>query len=114
MPSAFPLPARLPNSFFPFPLTKPAFLREDCAITVELLAAVVSTFSVDSGTFATVSAMGSFATVAATGFSAAVTATGFSAAVAAAETFAASAATGTAFFFDSKIIMQLRSYLQQT
>ena len=104
MPSAFPLPARLPNSFFPLPLTKPG-LREDCAITVELLAAVVSTFSVDSGTFATVSAMGSFATVAATGFSAAV---------AAAETFAASAATGTAFFFDSKIIMQLRSYLQQT
>lgn len=104
MPSAFPLPARLSNSFFPLPLTKPA-LREDCAITVELLAAVVSTFSVDSGTFATVSAIGSFATVAATGFSAAV---------AAAETFAASAATGTAFFFDSKIIMQLRSYLQQT
>ena len=100
MPSAFPLPALL----FPLPLTKPG-LREDCAITVELLAAVVSTFSVDSGTFATVSAMGSFATVAATGFSAAV---------AAAETFAASAATGTAFFFDSKIIMQLRSYLQQT
>ena len=105
MPSAFPLPARLSNSFFLLPLTKPAFLREDCAITVELLAAVVSTFSVDSGTFATVSAIGSFATVAATGFSAAV---------AAAETFAASAATGTAFFFDSKIIMQLRSYLQQT
>ena len=104
MPSAFPLPARLSNSFFPLPLTKPA-LREDCAITVELLAAVVPTFSVDSGTFATVSAMGSFATIAATGFSAAV---------AAAETFAASAATGTAFFFDSKIIMQLRSYLQQT
>lgn len=104
MPSAFPLPARLSNSFFPLPLTKPA-LREDCAITVELLAAVVSTFSVDSGTFATVAAMWSFATVAATGFSAAV---------AAAETFAASAATGTAFFFDSKIIMQLRSYLQQT
>ena len=104
MPSAFPLPARLSNSFFPLPLTKPG-LREDCAITVELLAAVVSTFSVDSGTFATVSAIGSFATVAATGFSAAV---------AAAETFAASAATGTAFFFDSKIIMQLRSYLQQT
>ena len=113
MPSAFPLPARLSNSFFPLPLTKPG-LREDCAITVELLAAVVSTFSVDSGTFATVSAMASFATVAATGFSAAVAATGFSAAVAAAETFAASAATGTAFFFDSKIIMQLRSYLQQT
>ena len=104
MPSAFPLPARLSNSFFPLPLTKPA-LREDCAITVESLAAVMSTFSVDSGTFATVSAMGSFATVAATGFSAAV---------AAAETFAASTATGTAFFFDSKIIMQLRSYLQQT
>ena len=80
MPSAFPLPARLSNSFFPLPLTKPA-LREDRAITVELLAAVVLTFSVDSGTFATVSAMGSFA---------------------------------TAFFFDSKIIMQLRSYLQQT
>ena len=104
MPSAFPLPARLSNSFFPLPLPKPA-LREDCAIIVELLAAVVSTFSVDSGTFATVAAMWSFATVAATGFSAAV---------AAAETFAASAATGTAFFFDSKIIMQLRSYLQQT
>ena len=104
MPSAFPLPARLSNSFFPLPLTKPG-LREDCAITVELLAAVVPTFSVDSGTFATVSAMGSFATVAATGFSAAV---------AAAETFAASAATGAAFFFASKIIMQLRSYLQQT
>jgi hypothetical protein len=95
VPSAFPLPARLSNSFFPLPLTKPG-LREDCAITVELLAAVVSTFSVDSGTSATVAA------------------TGFSAAVAAAETFAASAATGTAFFFDSKIIMQLRSYLQQT
>ena len=62
-------------------------MREDCAITVELLAAVVPTFSVDSGTFATVSA---------------------------AETFAASAATGAAFFFASKIIMQLRSYLQQT
>ncbi len=95
MPSAFPLPARLSNSSFPLPLTKPG-LREDCAITVELLAAVVSTFSVDGGTFATVAAMRPVATVAASGRP------------------AGAGTRAPAFFFDSKIIMQLRSYLQQT
>ena len=95
MPPAFLLPARLSNSFRPLFLSKPA-LREDCAITGEMLAAVVSTFSVDSGTFATVAAMRPVATVAAS---------------------RRSAGAGTrspAFFFDSKIIMQLRRYLQQT
>jgi hypothetical protein len=74
---------------------KPA-LREDCAITGEMLAAVVSTFSVDSGTFATVVAMRPVATVAASGRP------------------AGAGTRAPAFFFDSKIIMQLRRYLQQT